>query len=123
MSGSALTGAIESPSLQKIRELLGGLRRNSVGQLIFQQIEQILVDTFQEYVETERAYAALLGVLLDGIAQQIPSNDTTRLQIRLVQRRLIPPLLRSELRSLQQYATEWNSRLSDMGPAGTQIML
>lgn len=108
-------------SVQKILALLTGLQRHPAGSLIYEQIRRILLDTAQENLNTERAYAAVVGTLLDAIAEQVPGHDPMRLQIRLVQKRLKPPLLGSELRSLHHYVERWSQRLAEFAAADDQV--
>lgn len=100
-------------SAQKILTLLTGLQRHPAGSLIYEQVRRILLDSQQETSLVEGMYASLLGVLLDAVAETIPGNDPMRLQIRLLQRRLKPPLLPGELRSLRRYVTRWTARLKE----------
>jgi len=108
-------------SVQKILALLTGLQRHPAGSLIYDQIRRILVDTAQETLSNEQAYAAVIGILLDAIADRVPGHDPMRLQIRLVQKRLQPPLLGSELRSLRHYVERWSQRLDQFSAADDQV--
>ncbi len=101
------------PSVHKILTLLAGLQRHPAGSLIFEQVRRILLESHQETSHVERSYAALLGVLLDAAAESTPGNDPLRLQIRLLQRRLKPPLLASDLRAMRHYVDRWAKRLKE----------
>lgn len=109
-----------SASTQKILILLAGLQRHPAGSLIYEQVRRILLDSQQETQHVEVMYASLLGVLLDALAESTPGNDPMRLQIRLLQRRLRPPLLPGELRSLRRYLERWSSRLKEFSGSDTQ---
>lgn len=100
-------------SAQKILTLLTGLQKHPAGALIYEQVRRILLETRQESHQIETSYAALLGVLLDALAETIPGNDPLRLQVRLLQRRLKPPLIPSELRALRRYVERWAERLKE----------
>ena len=102
-----------SASTQKILTLLSGLQRHPAGSLIYEQVRRILLDSQQESHHVEAMYAGLLGVLLDILAESIPGNDPMRMQIRLLQRRLKPPLLAGDLRALRRYADRWAARLKE----------
>lgn len=109
-----------SASTQKILTLLAGLQRHPAGSLIYEQVRRILLDSQQETQHVEVMYASLLGVLLDALAEATPGNDPMRLQIRLLQRRLKPPLLPGELRSLRRYVDRWATRLKEFSGNDTQ---
>lgn len=109
-----------SASTQKILTLLAGLQRHSAGALVYEQVRRILLDSQQETQHTESMYAGLLGVLLDAAAETIPGNDPLRLQLRLLQRRLRPPLLPSEMRALRRYAERWAARLKEFSGTDAQ---
>ncbi len=92
-----------SPSSQKALRLLDGLKRTQAGTVIYQHINQILEDNEVTRTETEQAYASLLGTLLGAYAQQLPADSLLRTHIKLVQMRLMPPLLASEFAALRRY--------------------
>lgn len=102
------------PEIRKTLQLLAELRNHPAGLLIYQQVERLLTEAVAEAWSRERGYAALLGTLLDACAERLPAHDPMRLRIRLIQRRLQPPLLSSELDSLQHYADGWAKRLSEI---------
>lgn len=111
-----------SPGIKKTLALVEGLRAHPAGSLIYQQVEQVLLDHFRETLDTECAYAALLSAVLDTLADQVNAHDPLRLQVRLLQRRLQPPLTRSELASLQRHMDGWKARLRDLGEKGNQSL-
>lgn len=91
------------PSPQKALRLLDSLKRTQAGTVIYQHIKQILEDDEVTRTETEQAYASLLGTLLSAYAQLFPADSLFRTHIKLVQMRLMPPLLATELTALRPY--------------------
>ena len=101
------------PSVQKVLTLLAGLQRHPAGSLVYEQVKRILLESHQETSHVEASYAAVLGILLDAAAESTPGNDPLRLQIRLLQRRLKPPLVAGELRAMRHYVDRWAKRLKE----------
>lgn len=112
---------MQNPVGRTILALLEGLRTHGAGHLVYEQIRLLLNELIGEQHAREEAYGALVGVLLDTLAEQLPGNDPARLQIRLVQCRLRPPLHHSELKALQHYVPRWSARLHQLSDTHSQL--
>ncbi len=112
---------VASPVVRTVLELLEGLRTHSAGHLVYEQVRHLLGELVSEQQSREEAYGALAGMLLDALAEQLPGNDPARLQIRLVQCRLKPPLHHSELKALQHYVPQWSDRLHQLSGTHPQL--
>ena len=97
-------------SSRKLLALLEGLRRTSVGTVIYDQIERLVRE--QEGVQSrlDFAYSALLHLLLDAYAREPTADHITRLHARLIQLRkpgapgagMTPETLAEKLHKIQQ---------------------
>jgi diguanylate cyclase len=79
--------AQRASSSRKLLALLQGLKRTSVGTVIYDQIERLVRE--QEGVQSrlDSAYASLLHLLLDAYARDPTADHITRLHARLIQLR------------------------------------
>ncbi|MEQ6340369.1 MAG: diguanylate cyclase [Gammaproteobacteria bacterium] len=103
MSAETISKLSESPAPQKVLLLLDDFKRTRTGAVVHQHIRHILEESEATHTESARAYASLLGTLLNAYAQQLPADSLLRTHIKLVQMRLMPPLLASEFAALRRY--------------------
>ena len=104
MSSEDQIQASPGPGANKILQLLAPIKQDSNGAALFEYIEQLLGDTEQQHREIEITYAELFDQLLDGWARQLPGSSPLRLQIKLLQLRLTPPISPSDLAKLREHA-------------------
>ncbi len=103
MSAETKSKLPESPAPQKVLLLLDDFKRTRTGAVVHQHIRHILEESEATHTESARGYASLLGTLLNAYAQQLPAGSLLRTHIKLVQMRLMPPLLASEFTALRRY--------------------
>ncbi|MDX1251971.1 MAG: GGDEF domain-containing protein [Gammaproteobacteria bacterium] len=108
---------------QKAVRLLEGLKRTPPGTVLHHHIKHILDDSEQAHAETERAYASLLGVLLDAFAKQLPVDAPLRMHVKLVAMRLMPPLSTSEFSALRRYVGIYARQISQSDQKITNILI
>jgi diguanylate cyclase (GGDEF)-like protein len=87
----------------KILRLLDSLKRSEGGASIYNYIEQVIRDTEAKCHQVEHAYAGVLSLLLDTLAQQLPDGSSLQVQLKLLELRLLPPLSPADLRNLQDF--------------------
>ena len=87
----------------KILRLLDSLKRSEGGASIYNYIEQVIRDTEAKCHQVENAYAGVLTLLLDTLAQQLPDGSALQVQLKLLELRLLPPLSPADLRNLQDF--------------------
>ena len=87
----------------KILRLLDSLKRSEGGASIYNYIEQVIRDTETKCHQVEHAYAGVLTLLLDTLAQQLPDGSSLQVQLKLLELRLLPPLSPADLRNLQDF--------------------
>ena len=98
----------------KILRLLSGLRKTESGAIIYQHIERIVSDVETTHASIEQAYAGILCILLDAHAQQLPSDSTLPVRIRLLKTHLTPPLVANELVIIRNYVQSVAEQLKNI---------
>ena len=93
---------------RKILALLQGLTAHPGGVLLHRRVRDLLAEQAAAQDRIEAAYADLVDVLLDGIARHIPAEDLLRLELRVMQRFVRPPLTEMELRQLREGLRAWS---------------
>ncbi|HHQ42678.1 MAG TPA: GGDEF domain-containing protein [Chromatiales bacterium] len=97
---------------RKALRLLEALQRTPAGAVIYRQVERLLEDADVERLRVERTYAALLHLLLEAFLRHLEPGSPMHVQVRLVQRRLQPPLSVAELDHLRQYVEQYARELA-----------
>lgn len=110
-SGSELA-VTESTGTRQVLRLLDSLKKTQAGGVIFRHIERLLEDTEVSHLDTEKAYAGLLALLLDAYAGHLDPESPLQVQIKLVQMRLTPPLSQSELAALRAYMEVYSEQIA-----------
>ena len=87
---------------KKVARLLAGLKHDSAGSQILRHIDHLLKASELERREIELAYIELLKQCLAHLYQQLSPHSPLRVQIRLIQMQLTPPLTAVELTTLRQ---------------------
>jgi diguanylate cyclase (GGDEF)-like protein len=87
----------------KILRLLDSLKRSEGGASIYNYIEQVIRDTEAKCHQVEHAYANVLTLLLDTLAQQLADGSSLQVQLKLLKLRLLPPLAPADLKNLQEF--------------------
>ena len=87
----------------KILRLLDSLKRSEGGASIYNYIETVIRETEATCHQVEHAYANVLTLLLDTLAQQLPDGSSLQVQLKLLELRLLPPLAPADLKNLQDF--------------------
>lgn len=90
----------------KILRLLDSLKRSEGGATIYNYIEQVIRDTETNCHQVEHAYASLLTLLLNTLAQHLPQGSTLQVQLKLLEMRLLPPLAAADIKYLQDFLND-----------------
>ncbi len=98
----------KSPTLQclgsdNVLRLLDPLKSSPAGNVVFKQVAHVLREVEHTQDKISRGYASVLHSLLGVFRQQLPKDSLLYLELRLVQKRLHPPITLSELATLQTY--------------------
>jgi len=84
-------------ALSKALYVLEVLKSLPAGEVIYQQVEQVLVDFQTTQSQVERTYHVVTHALLDAYLQHLHPGSPLTIQVRLLQRRLQPPIWSSDL--------------------------
>lgn len=104
MLSKGVSGTLDTLSLHKALLLLDELKLNEVDTAISDQVRSLLADAQHAHQDMARSYISLLRIILDALAAHVAGDDPVlEKQLRMVALRLTPPLLISELKSLQDY--------------------
>lgn len=87
----------------KALDLLSDLKKTSAGGVIYQHIERVLREADYAQNKILRGYAAVTQVLLNEYRLRLPKNSLMYMELKLVQKRLNPPIALSELAALHSY--------------------
>lgn len=94
---------IDSQGSTNILRLLDVLTATPPGNVIFRQVKRVLNDAERTHSSMVRGYASLTYTLLGVYIKQLPKNSLLYLELRLIQKRLMPPISITELGTLQIY--------------------
>src|SRR3989304_3248845 len=72
---------------KRMLALLDGLKRTSVGTVIFDQIARLVEEQESVQAKVDHTYASLLHLLLDAYARDPSADHITRINARLIQLR------------------------------------
>lgn len=103
MLGEANTNILIPNVTSKVLRLLDSLKRSEGGAAIYNYIEQVIRDTEANCLHVEHAYASLLSLLIDTLAHHLPPGSPLQIQLKLLELRLLPPLVPADLKYLQEF--------------------
>lgn len=104
MSSNGRAETLDVLSLTKALLLLNELKLDEVEAVISDHLRAMLTAAQHTHEEISLAYATLLRLTLNALATCVAKNDPIlEKQLRMVTLRMTPPLLSTELKSLQSY--------------------
>jgi signal transduction histidine kinase len=98
-----LEKVIDADGVEHILRLLEPLKGSPAGKVIYDQISRALQDQVKEQNRMIRAYAALAQTLLNAFRKNLPKKSLLYLELKLIQKRMLPPISLTELANLQRY--------------------
>lgn len=110
-------GLIDCHGSSKILCLLETLTRTPAGNVLYHQIERILHEADQTQDRIIRGYSALALTLIESYRRKLPKDSLLYLELKFIQKRLMPPISIAELATLQSYiknASQLINELSDV---------
>lgn len=105
---------IEGHGTKKVLELLEALNHSDSGKIIYQQVEQILRGSDHAQDKLVRGSLAVAQVLINAYRKSLPKNSLLYLELKLVQKRLYPPISLSELAVLHRYLRNATKLISEV---------
>ena len=100
--------------LQKALYVLEVIKSLPAGDVIYKQVEHVLVDFQQHQSEIERAYHAVTYALLDAYLQHLQPGSPLAIQVNLLQRRLQPPVWSADLEAMRAQVDIYSSHIIAM---------
>jgi diguanylate cyclase (GGDEF)-like protein len=110
MAATNLDG-IEATSVRKILCLLDALRHSQTGSVIYRQVERMLDDVLASQHTVERTYVTLVNQLLTAYLGHLREGSPLKVQVRLLQARLQPPLTAGDLEALRDYVELYSTQI------------
>lgn len=105
----------ESALAGKALRLLDGLTQTPEGTVVYQHIAQVLDSYNATRDEIEEGYAALLRTLLDGFARALPDSAPEKIHVKLLERRLMPPVTITEFIALREGIQKHAEQIAALG--------
>ena len=105
----------------KVLRLLDALRESEPGRLIYGQVERMLSEVADRQASMEQAYLGVTQALLDAYAQHLSDGSSEKVQLKLLQARLQPPLTESELRAVSAAVAEYGARIESLAEPDTGL--
>jgi diguanylate cyclase (GGDEF)-like protein len=121
MGASHLEG-IDVTGGYKILRLLDALRASPAGVMIYHQVEHLLKDQASCHQQIQHGCVTLVKRLLDSYVGHLDGDSTLRVQIRLLQARLDPPLSVADLAALEQYIDLYAAQIELLPQADTGLL-
>lgn len=100
--------------IQKALYVLEVLKGLPAGEVIYQQVEQILNDIQEQQAEVERTYHVISHALLDAYIQHLNPASPLYVQASILQRRLQPPIWSTDLNALRNQVEVYSDHILSM---------
>jgi diguanylate cyclase (GGDEF)-like protein len=94
---------VQGYSVENVLRLLEPLKSSAGGNVIYRHVAHALHEFERTQNKVSRGYAAVLVNLINAIRQHLPPHALLNLELKMVQKRLIPPITMTELAALQTY--------------------
>ena len=104
---------VGSPVLEKVLSLLDNIKSTEAGSVIYEHVEDMLKEIDTRDCSVEQTYAEMLTSLLKAISSHFDEDDVLRVQIKMVQLRLVPPISGSEISTLVKHINQIAAGISD----------
>ncbi len=106
------TSEPKSVPARKIIRLLDGLRQSVTGKAIYAHVQRTLCDFESSQMDVQDGYAKLLSMLLDAYGKHLDPGSPEKVDLKLMQMRLAPPLSVSEINALKGITEEFTTKLA-----------
>ncbi len=102
-SGKDKYPVLECEAGSGILSLIDALKSTEQGHIVYQQVQHALRDLTANQNKIAYGYAAILHVILESYRKHLPEKSLLYLELKLVQKRLQPPISLNELAVLHAY--------------------
>lgn len=106
------TSEPKSVMARKIMRLLDGLHQSETGKAIYAHVQRTLCDLESSQLDVQDGYANLLSMLLNAYGKHLDKDSPERVNLKLMQMRLTPPLSVSEIKALSEITEEFAAQLA-----------
>jgi diguanylate cyclase len=89
--------------VEGVMSLLDALQTTPRGKVVYQQVEHALRDLTVSQNKIAYGYAHILNIVLETFRKHLPADSLLYLELKMVQRRLMPPISLNELAILHGY--------------------
>ena len=113
---------IDADGIEHILRLLDPLKGSPAGKVIYNQISRALHDQVHQQNRMIRGYAALTQTLLSAFRKNLPKKSLLYLELKLVQKRMMPPISISELATLQRYLKNSTDLVNEVTDPDQQLI-
>lgn len=111
------TSEPKSVLARKIMRLLDGLHQSATGKAIYAHVQRTLRDFESSQMDVQDGYAKLLSMLLDAYGKHLDADSPEKVDLKLMQMRLTPPLSISEINALKEITKEFAAKLASSDSA------
>ena len=108
--------------IHKLLRLLSALRGTEAGTAIYNQVERMLDEMAGTHMRVEIAYAGFINAMLESYQDSLPEGSTAKVNLKLLQARLQPPLSLAELASLGQYIDRYADEIREQQDTDVDIL-
>lgn len=115
-------GLIDCHGSTKALRLLQTLNKTPAGKVLYQQIERILRDADLTSDKIIRGYTALALTMIEAYRSKLPKDSLLYLELKLIQKRLLPPISISELVSLQNYLKNASNLINELSDQDNDVI-
>ena len=113
-SGKDKYPVLDCGSSGGVLSLIDALQSTAQGRVIYQQVHHALRDQTANQNKIAYGYAAILHVILESYRKHLPEDSLLYLELKLVQKRLQPPISIHELAVLHAYIKNISAITSDL---------
>ncbi len=106
------TSEPKSVLARKIMRLLDGLHQSETGKAIYAHVQRTLCDLESSQMDVQDGYSNLLNMLLDAYSKHLRDDSPEKVNLKLMQMRLTPPLSVSEIKALGEITEEFAAQLA-----------
>jgi diguanylate cyclase len=104
---------VDPCGVRKLLYLIDSLRDTPAGNIIYGQVAGMLDDFSTNHLRAEIAYSGFVNVLLESLNAHQAPGSLAYIQIKLLQARLQPPLLPTELDNLSDFVVQCGEYIRD----------
>jgi len=111
-----------SAAIRRTLSLLDELKMSSTGNILFKQIERILTEGEVEHFKRESVLLTIVRNFLTTYLKHLTPGSSLHLQVKLIQKQLLPPISSIEIQSLRKFIDMYLLHMARMESLDDQII-